>query len=93
MFNIEDSTNSNHKKIYQITRVADDSNKLTTDTILSNQRRYYITPSLEKDVSNNSTIYYSAPLIRVVQTADIQEYNLGTNNLYSFALNLEEAQP
>ena len=93
MFTITDSNNSNHKKIYQITRVADNTNRLTTDTIATDERRYYITPPLEKDVSNNSTIQYSEPLVRVVQTADIQEYNLGTNNLYSFALNLEEAQP
>ena len=93
MFTITDSNNSNHKKIYQITRVADNSNRLTTDTIATDERRYYITPPLEKDVSNNSTLVYSEPLVRVVQTADIQEYSLGTNNLYSFALNLEEAQP
>ena len=93
MFTITDSNNSNHKKIYQITRVADNTNRLTTDTIATDERRYYITPPLEKDVSNNSTLVYSEPLVRVVQTADIQEYSLGTNNLYSFALNLEEAQP
>jgi len=93
MFTITDSNNSNHKKIYQITRVADNSNRLTTDTINTDERRYYITPPLEKDVSNNSTLVYSEPLVRVVQTTDIQEYSLGTNNLYSFALNLEEAQP
>ena len=93
MFTITDSNNSNHKKIYQITRVADNSNRLTTDTIATDERRYYITPPLEKDVSDNSTLVYSEPLVRVVQTADIQEYSLGTNNLYSFALNLEEAQP
>lgn len=93
MFNIDDASNSNHKKIYQVTRVADSTNRLSSDTIGANERRYYITPPLEKDVSNNSTIDYSEPLIRVVQTADIQEYNLGTNNLYTFALNLEEAQP
>jgi len=93
MFTITDSNNSNHKKIYQITRVADNTNRLTTDTIATDERRYYITPPLEKDVSNDSTIQYSEPLVRVVQTADIQEYSLGTNNLYSFALNLEEAQP
>jgi hypothetical protein len=93
MFTITDPNNSNHKKIYQITRVADTTNRLTTDTIASDERRYYITPPLEKDVSNDSTLVYSEPLVRVVQTADIQEYSLGTNNLYSFALNLEEAQP
>ena len=93
MFTITDSNNSNHKKIYQITRVADTTNRLTTDTLASDERRYYITPPLEKDVSNDSTLVYSEPLVRVVQTADIQEYSLGTNNLYSFALNLEEAQP
>ena len=46
-----------------------------------------------KDVGDNSTLTYINPLIRVVQTSDVQEYSLGTNNLYTFSLNLEEAQP
>ena len=94
MFTITDSGNSNHKKAYQIVRVNDSTNKLSSDTALNTttERRLYIVPPLEKAVNASSTLSYTTPLIRVVQTADVQEYSLGTNNLYTFSLNLEEAQ-
>ena len=93
MFNFTDSANSNHKKVYQVTRVLTSTDYLTgnqpTD---SSHRVYYVTPSIEKSVSNNSTLDYT-PTFRVMQTSDTVEYSLGTNNLYQFSLNLEEAQP
>jgi hypothetical protein len=95
MINFADSTNSNHKKAYKIVRVHTSSNKLTGDSALNttDERRLYVVPPVEKDVADNSTLTYNNPLIRVIQTADVQEYSLGTNNLYTFSLNLEEAQP
>ena len=94
MFNFVDSGNSNHHKIYKIVRVADSNNKLSSDTALntSDERRLYVVPPVEKDVTDNSTLDYGSPLFRVVQKSDVQEYSLGTNNLYTFSLNLEEAQ-
>ena len=94
MFNFN-SSNSNHKKAYQITRVLTNADYLTGGTQpASEERIYYVTPPIEKAVEDNATINYgSDTLIRVVQTADVQEYNLGTNNLYQFNLSLEEAQP
>ena len=94
MFTVSDSGNSNHKKAYQIVRVNDSTNKLSSDTALNTttERRLYIVPPLEKAVNASSTLSYTTPLIRVVQTSDIQEYDLGTNNLYTFSLSLEEAQ-
>ena len=94
MFNFSDSGNSNHHKIYKVVRVADSTNKLSSDTALntSDERRLYVVPPVEKDVTDNSTLTYASPLFRVVQKADVQEYSLGTNNLYTFSLNLEEAQ-
>mgnify|MGYP003325713454 FL=1 len=93
MFNFTDSGNSNHKKVYQVTRVLTSTDYLTgnqpTD---SSHRVYYVTPSIEKSVSNDSTLDYT-PTFRVIQTSDTLEYSLGTNNLYQFSLNLEEAQP
>jgi len=95
MFNFSDSSNSNHKKIYQIVRVTDYTNKLSTDSALdsSDERRLYVVPPVEKDVTDNSQITYTNPTFRVVQRSDVQEYSLGTNNLYQFSLQLEEAQP
>jgi len=94
MFNFN-SSNSNHKKAYQITRVLTNSDYLTGGTQpATDERIYYVTPPIEKAVEDNATIDYgSDTLIRVVQAADVQEYNLGTNNLYEFSLSLEEAQP
>jgi len=95
MINFSDSGNSNHKKAYKIVRVHTNTNKLSSDSALdsSDERRLYVVPPVEKDVGDNSTLTYTNPLIRVVQTSDVQEYSLGTNNLYTFSLNLEEAQP
>lgn len=95
MFNFSDSSNSNHKKIYQVVRVADSTNKLSTDSALdtTDERRLYVVPPVEKGVSDNSTLVYTNPTFRVIQRSDVQEYSLGTNNLYQFSLQLEEAQP
>lgn len=94
MITIADSGNSNHKKAYQIVRVNDSTNKLSSDSALNTttERRLYIVPPLAKAVNSSATLSYTTPLIRVVQTADVQEYSIGTNNLYQFSLNLEEAQ-
>jgi hypothetical protein len=95
VFTFNDTTNSNHKKVYQVVRVNTSTNKLTSDSALNNTdfRRYYVVPSVEKDVADNAQLTYINPLFRVIQTSDIQEYSLGVNNLYTFSLNLEEAQP
>jgi len=94
IFNFSDSSNSNHLKIYKVVRVADSTNKLSSDTALNttDERRLYVVPPVEKDVTDGSTLTYASPLVRVVQKSDVQEYSLGTNNLYTFSLNLEEAQ-
>lgn len=95
MINFADSNNSNHKKAYQVVRVHTSGNKLASDSALntSDERRIYVVPPVEKDVTDNSSIVYANPLLRVIQTSDTQQYSLGTNNLYTFTLNLEEAQP
>ena len=94
MFNFSDSGNSNHNKIYKVVRVATSTDKLASDSALNStdERRLYVVPPVEKDVTDNSTIDYGNPMFRVVQKSDVQEYKLGTNNLYEFSLNLEEAQ-
>ena len=91
---INDSQNSNHTKAYQIVKVNDSTNKLSSDTDLNNanERRLFLVPPLAKTVSNSSTVTFANPLIKVMLQSDIQEYDLGTNNLYEFSLNLEEAQ-
>ena len=91
---INDSQNSNHTKAYQIVKVNDSTNKLSSDTDLNNanERRLFLVPPLARTVSNSSTVTFANPLIKVMLQSDIQEYDLGTNNLYEFSLNLEEVQ-
>ena len=95
MFNFTDSNNSNHKKVYQVTRVLTNSDYLTggTQPTDGNHRVYYVTPPVEKSVAIDSTLLYTNPVFRVILTSDVMEYRLRTNNLYQFSLNLEEAQP
>ena len=95
LITFSDAGNSNHKKAYQITRTMTSSDYYTGgDTPASNQQIYYISPPLEKAITaSTTTINYNNPKVRVISTSDVIEYSLGTNNLYSFTLNLEEAQP
>ena len=106
LFNIEDTSDSNHKKAYMITRVETNADYLTgSSQPLSNQARIHFTPPLAKEVDGaTSDLIFKkgsdlssppadnpGPLIKVV-TKDMQEYSLGTNNLYKFSLSLEEVQ-
>lgn len=87
------SSNSNHLKAYMITRVETNSDYYTGNTQPSStQLRIHFTPGLAKSVSAADTFTFNNPLIKVILTNDIQEYSLGTNNLYQFGLQLEEVQ-
>lgn len=91
------STNTNHTKAYKVTRVETVGNVLsgepeTADDPNSNKARITFTPPLQKAVlKTGTTLNFSEPLVQVVQKGDVIEYDLGTNGLYSFSLNLEEA--
>jgi hypothetical protein len=56
------------------------------------QRIIYFNPPLQRKVAATQTINYDKPLFRVILKNDIQSYSLGVNNLFSFSLDLEEAQ-
>jgi len=94
MFTITDTDDSLHTKAYRVTRVmtnADHHSGLHSapDT---DQRLIYFTPNLQRPVGTGMKIIYHQPKFRVILNKDIQEYSLGTNNLYTFGLQLEEAQ-
>ena len=92
MFTITDSNDSLHTKAYRVTRVLSNATYQSGGTQPSaSQRLVYFTPHLQRAVAQGATCDYT-PLIRVMQTADVQQYSLGTNNLFSFSLSLEEAQ-
>ena len=93
MFTITDTNDSLHTKAYRVTRTM--SNPTYNSALHSQpttaQRIVYFTPHLQRAVAQGATCDYT-PLFRVMLTDDVQSYSLGVNNLYSFSLNLEEAQ-
>lgn len=70
---------SNHDKVYMV--VADNSD-ISTGTIT-------IEPPLRTAVSSHDITYDSVPFT-VSLTSDIQEYNIGTTNLYAYELDVVE---
>jgi len=92
MFTISDDKDSLHTKAYRVNRVTNNTNYLAGQQPATNERYVYFTPSLQRKVYDDAGITYINPQIRVILTRDIQEYSLGTNNLYQFSLSLEEAQ-
>ena len=93
MFNFTDSSNSNHKKVYRVTSVTNSVNYISGLQPGSDERYYYVTPSIEKAVTNDTPLVTTNPIFRVIQNGDTVSYSLGTNNLYQFSLSLMEAQP
>ena len=93
IFIISDSSNSNHTKLYMVTRVetSSDYNSNVGSQPSSSQRRIHFTPSLTHETSNGSTLDFTSPLMRVVNSSDTNQYSLNTNGLYSFGLKLIEA--
>lgn len=78
LFTISDPSDSAHTKAYMVIGVS--AGNIITNTPVA------------RDISNGSTLTFIDPFIRVVISGDVQEYNLGTENLFSFSLKLEEAQ-
>ena len=93
LFTVTDSTDSNHKKAYKITRVETNTDYNSDEGQPdADQLRISFVPPLQKDVSDNSTINYINPKIKVISRSDTIQYTLGSNNLYSFSLSLDEVQ-
>ena len=91
LFTITDANDANHTKTYRVTQIEtntvyDDLQPQTTERII------HFIPGLQKATSNNATLNFHNPLIRVTLASDVQEYSLNTEGLYSFSLKLEEAQ-
>jgi hypothetical protein len=93
MFTITDTNDSLHTKAYRVTRIMGNGtyNSALHSQPTTAQRIVYFTPHLQRAVAQGATCDYT-PLIRVMLKTDVQSYSLGTNNLFSFSLNLEEAQ-
>ena len=93
MFTIVDTNDTLHTKAYRVTRVMiRDTHHTTHSNPATTERIVYFNPPLQKAVTSGSGIEYYQPLFRVIMKGDVQQYSLGTNNLYTFGLTLEEAQ-
>lgn len=93
MFTINDSNDTNHLKAYKVTRVetnADYNSAFGQPTTA--QLRIHFSPPLQKFTSNDAALVFSNPKVKVVMSSDIFSYQLKTDNLYVFSLNLEEVQ-
>ena len=93
IFTITDASDSNHTKAYQVTRVETDDIYLAgTTPPQADELRISFVPALQRTVTpTTSTVVFHNPKFRVILGSDITTYELGTNNLYSFGLKLEEA--
>lgn len=94
-FTFQDNTDVNHKKVYKITRVETSADHNTSlGNIGSNTIvRLHVMPPLVRDVPDNTLLKFIDPMFRVIQKTDVLEYQLDTNNLYQFQLQLEEILP
>ena len=91
MFTISDANDTSHLKMYKVTQV--ETNTVYNSTRpAATERIIHFMPGLQKQTLNNSVLNFHNPLMRVVLASDVQQYDLNTNNLYSFSLKLEEAQ-
>lgn len=93
-FTITDSTDVNHLKFYRVTRVETNAlYQVGTTQPTTSQLRLHIHPPLVRAVADNSVINWINPAMRVIQKSDVLEYQLSTDNLFNFQLNLEEILP
>ena len=94
LFTISDSNDSLHTKAYRVTRVMSNGtyNSSLHSQPTTSQRIIYFTPHLVRSVAQSAELDFGGPTIRVILKQDVQQYSLGTNNLYQFSLQLEEAQ-
>jgi len=92
IFTVSDNGHdSNHTKVYQITRV--ETSVDHTDALGDTDRlRLHFIPALQRSVSSSANIIFKNALFRVVLKNDVQEQSLGVNNLHQFSLKVEEAQ-
>ena len=93
-FTISDPNDINHLKVYKVTRVETNATYQSgTTRPTTSQMRVHVMPPLTKFVTSGAVINWINPAFRVIQKSDTTEYQLNTDNLYVFGLNLEEIQP
>ena len=104
LFTVEDTNDALHTKLYKITRVETpedyavsitqqgSNSEPSENSNVANSIRLHFIPALQRNLYAGASIKFHDPKVRVVLTNDVQEYSLNSENLYSFSLQLEEAQ-
>lgn len=94
VFTVSDSNDSNHQKAYMVTGVETPDLLQSTTTLSANQIKIHFSPQMQKLTSTSANLIFKGEnsVFKVVQSKDVVEYSLGTNNLYNFSLSLEEVQ-
>ena len=97
IFSITDTNDTNHKKVYMITRVETSvgaDNEISPAPSGVTQLRIHCTPPLQKSVQQSTTtLKFKNVQFRVINKNKQTGYSLDVNNLYKISLKLEEAQP
>ena len=94
IFTITDTNDTNHVKVYMITRVEHNDDYSTTPRPTINELKISFTPPLQRSVqSSTTTVDFTDVKFRVINKQKDIGYNLDVNNLYKLSLSLEEAQP
>ena len=84
-------TFATHTKAYIITSVETNHDYQTSTTQPATDKfRINVTPEFIEAVPDNTVTTFSVPKIKVVLPQPFSQYNLNTDNLYSFNLKLEE---
>ena len=94
MFTITDTSNTNHTKMYKVTRIETNAKYEGSTQPTTAQQRIHFIPPLAKSVdASETTLRLYNPYMRVIQKGDVQSYSLDSKGLYKFSLKVEEAQP
>lgn len=89
IFTVLDDVDSLHTKTYMVTRV--ETTLDYKDKPADTEIRLHFTPGLQREITSDTFLEFSDPKIQVVQKQNTQEYDLNTEDLYSFSIRLEEA--
>ena len=89
IFTINDTSDSNHTKVYMITYVETRTNYSVTQPAVAHMR-LGISPPLSRSVSSGSTLNFQNPRFKVILPKAVRTYSLDVDNLYKFSLKLEE---
>lgn len=91
LFNIVDPSDALHKNIYKVTRI-ETATAFSTTAPAAGKQRLHIYPPLQRDIIGLSTLEFSRPKFRVIQSSDYQ-VEFDENNLISFNFEVEELMP